>query len=91
MTFYLNTGGGRRRDRVSQPQLGNAVLWKNYKVEKWMGLEWMVRDERAEHAGLPPKQGEKWLLDVKVKGDYWRWDMVRYYLKFLLLICIIIG
>tara|TARA_B100000965_G_scaffold68771_1_gene54055 strand:- start:5663 stop:6319 length:657 start_codon:yes stop_codon:yes gene_type:complete len=100
MFVYLNTvegGGGETEfpnlDRKFKPVLGEAVLWKNYKVEKWMGLEWMVRDERAKHAGLPPKQGEKWGINVWVTDDkYWKWDIVdqvTYYgLHLLLIVCL---
>lgn len=76
--------------------LGEAVLWKNYKVEKWMGLEWMVRDKRARHAGLPPKQGEKWGINVWVTDDkYWKWDIVEqvtyYGLHLLLIVCLVLA
>lgn len=100
MFVYLNTvggGGGETEfpnlDRKFKPVLGEAVLWKNYKVEKWMGLEWMVRDKRARHAGLSPKQGEKWGINVWVTDDkYWKWDIVEqvtyYGLHLLLIVCL---
>ena len=84
MFVYLNTveEGGETYfpniNRKVKPVLGHAVLWKNYKVERWMGLDWMVMDNDAEHAGLPPSKGEKWGINVWVRDHvYWKWDYVQ--------------
>ena len=64
--------------RKFKPVLGNAVLWTNYHVQRWMGMDWMVNDPEADHAGLPPKEGEKWGINVWVVDDkHWKWDYVE--------------
>ena len=85
MFVYLNTVKGKGGEtnfpnakRKFKPVLGNAVLWTNYHVQRWMGADWMVQDTEANHAGLPPKEGEKWGINVWVLDDkHWKWDHVE--------------
>lgn len=85
MFIYLNTVAGEGGetefpviDRKFKAVLGNGVLWTNYNVEKWMGVKWMVQDKEAMHAGLPPKQGEKWGINVWVRDHkHWKWDYLE--------------
>ena len=82
---YLNTVNGDGGEtnfpnakRKFKPVLGNAVMWTNYNLERYMGINWMVRDPEADHAGLPPKEGEKWGINVWVVDDkHWKWDYVE--------------
>ena len=73
MLIYLNTvseGGETYFPNIDQKfkaVLGNGMLWKNYKVKKWIGMEWMFADKQVLHAGLPPKNQEKWAINVWVR------------------------
>ena len=97
MFVYLNTVKGKGGEtnfpvakRKFKPVLGNAVLWKNYNVERWMGADWMVRDPEAVHAGLPPKEGEKWGINVWVIDDkHWKWDIFVNILKIVIVVALV--
>jgi len=94
MYIYLNTvseGGETEFPELRKkikPVLGKGILWKNYTVEKWMGLGWMNKDIQATHAGLPPKQGEKWGLNVWIHDKkYWKSEHFNYSEKIRIFAC----
>lgn len=94
MYIYLNTvsEGGETEfpelDTKIKPVLGKGILWKNYTVEKWMGMEWMNKDIKATHAGLPPKQGEKWGLNVWIHDKkYWKSENIDFSEKIRFFAC----
>ncbi len=98
MFVYLNTveEGGETYfpniNRKVKPVLGHAVLWKNYKVERWMGLDWMVMDNDAKHTGLPPSKGEKWGINVWVRDQvYWNIEDYKIIIPVIIsIVCMII-